>query len=222
MKKNILILMLLTIVMVLNAQSIKKPIIDQIIPSSGKPDTTMIINLKGQNFSERSILLFSNHIKQKQIINKDSSNITVKISISKNISIKEIPIGVMNSFPFNISVFYWEIELNTDTIPIKPSTSKSLNKQLNEDGTLFVDWQVDEQKSNGEIWYPVRGYTKYPNYVDDPVIFARLLAKSRKLVKFSISNTRNSNFKSSFSFSIENISKINRVLKDCKRGVFKY
>ena len=57
-----------------------------------------------------------------------------------------------------------------------------LDKKLNEDGTIFVDWQVDDQRSSGEIWYPLRGFGEYPNYTDDPVIFGRILAKSRKLV----------------------------------------
>ena len=95
-----------------------------------------------------------------------------------------------------------------------------LNKELNEDGTIFVDWQIDEQRSSGEIWYPIRGYSEYPNYTDDPVIFTRLLAKAKKLVKISIYNARNSNSKSTFRFPLEKISDVKKVVQDCHEGDF--
>ena len=95
-----------------------------------------------------------------------------------------------------------------------------LDKELNEDGTIFVNWQVDDQKGKGEIWYPVRGYSEYPNYTDDPVIFARLLAKAKKLVRFSIYNARDSNSISTFRFPLDNISNIKEVVQDCHGGGF--
>ena len=95
-----------------------------------------------------------------------------------------------------------------------------LDKELNEDGTIFVNWQIDEQKSSGEIWYPIRGFSEYPNYNDDPVIFGRLLSKSKDLVKFSVYNARNSHLKSTFSFPTKNISNIKNVVQDCHGGDF--
>jgi len=95
-----------------------------------------------------------------------------------------------------------------------------LDKELNEDGTIFVNWHVDDQRSSGEIWYPIRSYREYPNYTDDPVIFARLIAKANKLVKITIYNARNSNLKSTFRFPLENISNIKDVVQDCHGGDF--